>query len=244
MALLLPAVALFSQNTFPSTGNVGIGTTTPGVQLDVIGTVRTNGFNINATGNDAVVTSTHGTDQFNLIGTYSGWDPYGVYVAAYNAGNAGASGITTAAQHIYLGNPTWNSNYLSVNLMNGGVGIGTTNTNDPNNRLFVETGIRTRKVTVDQATWPDYVFSPGYRLASLDSLEGYIAANHHLPELPSADSVAKNGVELGAGESALLKKVEELTLYVIELNKQNAQLQKEVDALKAANATTPGSPRR
>jgi len=153
---------------------------------------------------------------------------------AYNASNATVSGWSAlAAQHVYIGTNAYNNtNYVYVNLMNGSVGIGTSNTNDPNYRLFVETGIRTRRVTVDQATWPDYVFSPGYRLPKLDNLERYIATNHHLPEMPTADSVAAHGVELGAGQAALLKKVEELTLYVIDLNKKNERLEKEVEALK------------
>lgn len=239
-AFLSFSLPLFAQNTFPATGNVGIGNSSPQYPLDVYGTVSSSNLLLSnknpAAGADLTLQATYGTTQFDLVSVHQGWDPKAVYLAGYNASNATASGWTTlATQHVYIGTAAFNNtNYLYVNLMNGGVGIGTTNTNDPNNRLFVETGIRTRKVTVDQATWPDFVFSPGYRLSSLDSLEGYIVANHRLPDMPSADSVAKNGVELGSGEAALLKKVEELTLYMIELNKKNEQLQQEVEALKAS----------
>ena len=121
---------------------------------------------------------------------------------------------------------------LIVNSRTGNVGIGTLNVADVNYKLFVETGIRTRKVVVDQAIWPDYVFKPGYHTPSLDSVEQYIRANRHLPDMPSADSVAQNGLNLGENQAQLLKKIEELTLYVIELRK-------EVDELKQQNKQAP-----
>jgi hypothetical protein len=114
----------------------------------------------------------------------------------------------------------------------GTMGIGTVNTTDVNYKLFVENGIRTRKVKVDADSWPDYVFSSKYQLMSLEETEQYIANNSHLPGVPSADDVAKNGVELGENQAVLLKKIEELTLYVIEQNKQLMQLKKEVAELK------------
>ena len=226
------ALPLFAQlpNTspWPASGNVGIGTTTPQSALDVHGVISTYSMQIASPSNDNVLSSIHGTNSYNLIGTYAGWDQYAVYIAGYNAPISTASGVTTATQRVYIGNPTFSNNYLSVNFVTGGVGIGTNNTNDPNNRLFVETGIRTRKVTVDLATWPDYVFAAGYPLLPLDSLNRFIAANHYLPGMPSADSVAKNGLELGDSQAKLLKKVEELTLYVL-------QLKQELEEVKAEN---------
>jgi hypothetical protein len=122
-----------------------------------------------------------------------------------------------------------------VNSSTGNVGIGTLHVSDVNYKLFVETGIRTRKVVVDQATWPDYVFHPGYRTPSLDSVAQYIRTNRHLPDMPSAESVARNGLNLGENQAQLLKKIEELTLYVIELRK-------EVDELKQQNKKPALSP--
>ncbi len=234
-AFVLTSIHLFAQNTnpWPATGSIGIGTTTPLGSLDVRGQALASGFEIYNTGtgtnNDNYITSVYGTSTQHLIGTYHGWDPLGVYIAAYNASIPGS---TAVSQAVYIGNPTFNNNFMMVNLMTGAVGIGTTHINDGTNRLFVETGIRTRKVTVDQATWPDYVFRTGYRLPPLDGLARYIDANHHLPGVVNADSVAKNGLDLGANQAALLKKIEELTLYVIALDKKNTMLQKEVRRLK------------
>ena len=82
------------------------------------------------------------------------------------------------------------------------------------------------------AAWPDYVFAPHYELASLPQVEQFIQANHHLPGLPSATEVQNDGVELVTMQAVLLKKVEELTLYVIGLQKQNEALQARVSNLE------------
>jgi hypothetical protein len=117
---------------------------------------------------------------------------------------------------------------------NGSVGIGTRSVNDANYRLFVETGIRTRQVKVDVAAWPDYVFSKNYKRMSLASLETYISKNNHLPDIPSEKEVKDNGIELGKMNAKLLEKIEELTLYVIELKKEIDPLKKEIEQLKKA----------
>jgi hypothetical protein len=117
-----------------------------------------------------------------------------------------------------------------VNSRTGNVGIGTLNINDATYKLYVETGIRTRKVKVDQAGWPDYVFHPTYQLRPLGELEQFIQQQHHLPEVPSAEEVQKNGLDLGENQAALLKKIEELTLYIIEQNKRIEKLEAKVNA--------------
>jgi hypothetical protein len=99
------------------------------------------------------------------------------------------------------------------------VGIGTTN---PNQKLTVNGTIYSKEVKVDlQVPGPDYVFEPTYQLPSLTEIESYIKANKHLPEVPSAKEMEANGINLSEMNMLLLKKVEELTLYVIELKKEN-----------------------
>ena len=100
-------------------------------------------------------------------------------------------------------------------------------------------GAKKVKVTQDATVWPDYVFDSSYKLQSLESIETFIKANKHLPEVPSSAEVKEAGVDVGDHQALLLKKVEELTLYMIqqqkqmiELNAKNEKLQKEVEELK------------
>ncbi|MEQ1553543.1 MAG: hypothetical protein ABL929_05155 [Ferruginibacter sp.] len=88
------------------------------------------------------------------------------------------------------------------------------------------------KVQLDGA-WPDYVFDKKYKLQSIDDLELFIKRDKHLPGIPSAEQVKIEGVEVGDMQKRLLEKIEELTLYLIEINKENKDLRKEVEALKA-----------
>lgn len=108
-------------------------------------------------------------------------------------------------------------------LTNGNVGIGTAN---PLARLSVNGNILAKeiKIKTDIAV-PDYVFDPNYQLSSLSSIEDYIKKHRHLPEIPSATDIQKDGVDLTAMNLALLKKVEELTLHLIAK-------EKEIDELK------------
>lgn len=102
-------------------------------------------------------------------------------------------------------------------------------------RLYVEDGIRTEQLKVDIAAdngWADYVFEEDYPLKSLDEVESYINANKHLPDVPSAEQMVKNGLNVAEMDALLLRKIEELTLYVIDLKKQNNVLQQQLNNLK------------
>lgn len=85
-----------------------------------------------------------------------------------------------------------------------------------------------------QGNWPmpDYVFEGSYELMSLDSLHAYVTKNKHLPEVPSAKDVAENGLDVAAMEGVLLKKVEEMTLYIIELKKRLDEQQAKIEQLE------------
>ena len=82
------------------------------------------------------------------------------------------------------------------------------------------------------ADWPDYVFASGYDLTELKKVERFILENKHLPDVPSASDIKKDGLDLGAMNAVLLKKVEELTLYIIDLKKDVEQLKAEKAAVK------------
>lgn len=115
---------------------------------------------------------------------------------------------------------------------NGNIGIGTSN---PTAKLAVNGDIKaTRvKVTTNAADWPDYVFSTSYQLPGLLQLEEYIRKHQHLPGVPSAEEVKKEGsADLGSMNEILLRKVEELTLYMIELKKENTALKGRIESLE------------
>lgn len=104
----------------------------------------------------------------------------------------------------------------------GNVGIGTTN---PQAKLAVNGEIFGTRVKVTQAGWADFVFDEGYKLPGLAEVENYIKNNKHLPEIPSAAEVEKEGLDVGEMNKRLLQKVEELTLYIIQQDKSISELQ-------------------
>jgi hypothetical protein len=118
----------------------------------------------------------------------------------------------------------WNGASLFINSDNGYIGIGTTS---PIYRLDVNGTIHAKEVKVDLNGWPDFVFTPTYKLKNLYEVEQYIIANGKLPEIPSAKDVEQNGINIGDMQARLLQKIEELTLYTIEQNKKIIELEKQ-----------------
>jgi hypothetical protein len=211
--------------TFQSSGNVGIGVPDPKNILDVNGVGR---FRRNGSASEGLEI---GGDALSLVG----WGANNPYIQWVNADNT---------RQGYMG---WNTNRLSLVLENGfnftveqgNVGIGTTT---PDQKLTVKGIIHTNEVRVD-VNWPiapDYVFEPDYDLTSLADIESYVKENKHLPEVPSAKEMEKEGMNLKEMNLLLLKKVEELTLYLIEQNKINQSLQSKVQNLemKVENLST------
>jgi hypothetical protein len=101
--------------------------------------------------------------------------------------------------------------------------------------LYVGKGILAEKVRVavnGTSFWADYVFDTKYKLASLKSVEKYIKENNHLPNVPSAQEVAEKGIDFAEMQATLLRKIEELTLYTIQQQKEIEKLKKEMKKLK------------
>lgn len=111
----------------------------------------------------------------------------------------------------------------------GDVGIGTPN---PQAKLAVNGTARMREVVVTLDGWPDEVFEEDYRLRPLAEVAGFINSHGHLPDIPPADEVAAKGVAVGDMQSRLLRKIEELTLYLIELQGENRRLQQRIEVLE------------
>ena len=116
---------------------------------------------------------------------------------------------------------------------NGNVGIGITN---PTHKLTVDGTISASEVKVSNTPNSDYVFEPDYPLLPLSQVEMHIKEKKHLPGIPSAEEFKQNGVGLGEMDDMLLRKVEELTLYVIEQNKDTEKLLESIAELKRENA--------
>jgi hypothetical protein len=102
-------------------------------------------------------------------------------------------------------------------------------------KLLVQGGILTEKIKValkSSGDWADYVFEKGYNLVPLEEVEKFTMENKHLPNVPSADEMVKNGIDVNETSKMFMEKIEELTLYIIEMNKEVKGLRQELDSLK------------
>ena len=120
-------------------------------------------------------------------------------------------------------------------LVDGQVGVNVLNSGDlvSGYSLCVNGGIMTTKVTIKYYYhWPDYVFDPDYTLMPLSELKEFVTVQRHLPDIPSEEEVMANGIEVDEMQGLLVKKIEELTLYTIQLKEQLDALQSELNQLK------------
>ena len=98
--------------------------------------------------------------------------------------------------------------------------------------LAVNGPITAQSLKLKQSSWSDYVFDSTYRLPQLAEVESYIHREHHLPGIPSAAAIQKDSLDVGAGQAALLKKIEELTLYTIEQKKEIEEMRSRMERLE------------
>ncbi|MBS1918296.1 MAG: hypothetical protein JST87_18665 [Bacteroidetes bacterium] len=225
---------LFSQKTGASTyndlmallgnGNVGIGIINPLYKLDLQTANQYDGIHLryNTTGWVHMAANSLAVGAWNSI-TQAG--DAGLLFGGSAVGN-GTFGFVIAP---------WANATTGMRLdQNGNVGIATANTQGY--QLAVNgSAVFTKAVVKLYNTWPDYVFDPKYSLPSITELEEYIQKNKHLPEVPSSADIEKNGVDLGANQAQLFKKIEELTLYIITQNKEIENLKnqnKEFEGMK------------
>lgn len=210
-------------------GNVGIGTNLPQVRLhigvDVLNNTPNHSPNMSAdlfASNGIVVSEGKSISYSNSYEShgYSRYDYNGSYSTEGRMVHFGYYGLSFATRQ-GLG--------LIIKGNDNNVGIGTA---DPTEKLSVNGNIRAKKLIISQQNWSDYVFNKGYKLRSLSEVNNFLKANQHLPDIPSASEVLENGINVGDMQALLLKKIEELTLYVIQLNK-NIELQKIINNRQA-----------
>ena len=226
--------------TDPISGDVGIGTATIPHGSVGIAKLAIEGTNANAAGPHVQFTTA--SDNYPLIQILP-WthDNINIFFDAYYDGinkssDAGSSFLITKGADAFRirydvaaagGAITWNEGIALTNA--GNVGIGTANPGTY--KLAVVGKIRAFEVVVETG-WSDFVFADDYPLMPLPEVEAYIQAHKHLPDIPSEKEVAENGVSLGQTQALLLQKVEELTLYMIDLKKENEALKARVAELE------------
>jgi hypothetical protein len=202
----------FAQTLNIYNGNVGIGTTNPVSALNVVrgGTNATNDYS------SIHITTTGSGSIYGPILYLNGISGTAGRMWGLVSSGQSDAGATGAAGNFAIYDASAGVSRLIIN-SSGYVGIGTT---IPKEALSVNGNIRSKEIKVETANWPDYVFKPQYVLPSLLEVKKYIDQNHHLPEIPSEAEVIKNGVNLGEMVKLQTKKIEELTLYLIEKDKQ------------------------
>jgi len=201
--------------TVQGNGNVGVGIAAPAHPLHVSGRVGAAGLVLES--NTPAINTAQAAQYLHIYNHQSG------------ANGLKAGGVLVSDDYSYAA-PTKNDL-----IVKGKVAIGTPLSSNPNNYSLAvngQIGAKDVRVEASSATWPDYVFEPAYPLPSLKEVEAYLKVHKHLKEIPSAREVAANGHQLGEMDALLLKKIEELTLYLIEQNQRMEAQQQEIQALK------------
>jgi len=253
----------FSQN-----GNVGIGGFSgPGVplgRLDVIGSGTTSSSNTFLLRNSNLDTILRVRDDGRMGIGYNGT----TYGRTINLGGTGINFYTsneaafggavfpTDTSLVIWSNSNAN-NYLVLQPLWGNTGVGTYTPNAKFHvngaqligsnsartatgyELSVDGEIMCENLVMQNSTsWPDYVFKDDYKLMPLEELKKLISINKHLPNIPSAAEMEKDGIHLAEMTKKMMEKIEELTLYIIDLNSKNTELTEKIEKLeKQANKT-------
>lgn len=210
-------------------GNIAIGTTNLGLaRLTVIAGAQ----------NDGIWTSGTGTANLAFLNNMTS----GAWNALSQPGDnmilwKGSAPDNANSGGLVLG--PWSSAVSGAGMRityTGNVLIGKYSQANTAYKLDVSGPARADKIVVN-TTGADFVFDSAYALSPLSQVETYIRQNHHLPDIAPAAQMQQEGLDVGANQTRLLQKIEELTLYVIELNKKNELLQKKVEKLEARSAS-------
>lgn len=208
----------------PFGGNVGVGTNfTPEYKLHLYATgeqlMKIDGSNSLVLFHDRISNAQYG---FLRAWTNNPFNPagyYGLEIGVPPAGNDPIKRLMFST----------NYNLRMVIMEDGNVGIGTINPG--NYKLAVNGIIRAKEIRVNTG-WADYVFEDDYQLKSLEEVEKYVKENKHLPNIPTAEELQRDGVNISELQTKMMAKIEELTLYLIEANKKISNLETLVKSKK------------
>ncbi|MFH6982779.1 myosin/kinesin family protein [Marinoscillum luteum] len=169
------------------------------------------------------------TDKISLVSNLGSLgDIISLYGDRLGNTNMYGFGIETNGGVLYNKAASGYNWYINTNADQGTSAIMMLNSSE----LVVDGKIRSEEVKVEIINGPDYVFEPDYELRTLEETKEFITENKHLPEIPSAKEMEANGVDLGDMNMRLLKKIEELTLYQIQLMEEMEGMKKELQELK------------
>jgi len=226
-------------------GYIGIGTVNPQSMLHTV----TNGDDIDAGGSKQYSqgliiegrtggrSATIGAQlEFVIPANTDGLNPWGqgrIITVAGNSSSGNAVGkMIIGTRRMFDKKGTGQQWFYGDDIVIDGVGNVGIGTLSPKEKLSINGKIRAHEIKVETANWHDYVFSKNYGLPTLQSVEKYIEQNGYLQEMPSAKEVESNGINVGEMNAKLLKKIEELTLYLIDLDKKVNKLSTENKELK------------
>lgn len=222
------AQSLFS-NTFPLNGNVGVGILTPTSKLHVNSTTSSVAIRVSANQpgntNNSFMDMAIPRNNNNYSSLANAYDV--VLRAAPGAGKFLVTN-TGIGSTVFATGGFGNETERMVITVDGNIGIGKSN---PTDKLEVNGRIHARSVKVDLDDWPDYVFLSNYSLTPLKKVEQFIENNGHLENVPSAQEIMNKGLDLGAMDKVLLEKIEELTLHLIQKEKEIEAIKTEKDDL-------------
>lgn len=223
-------------NTYFNGGNVGIGTESPTVKLDVNGDIKANMLHLRSVnpgssyvyshiyypGHSLVIGSPQGNWSINNIELKPGGSKSGAIYSTLSLFTSPNEGVHERKILFHTqGNSFFNG---------GNVGIGTDN---PQKLLDVKGTIHAQNIEVNLNGWSDFVFDKDYKLPTLLEVEAHINEHNRLPDIPSEKQVKEEGINIGEMQAKLLQKIEELTLYVIDQNKKIEEQHQQIEALKS-----------
>jgi len=220
---------------------VGIGTDTPDAKLDIQGPTNSTSTILNVRNNYSGTSNLYGIDSYAVPSDGYGYGARmrGGYIGAYGWAVGGNSDRTIYGVYGYAsgGGRGYGVYSFSDMKVRQRLFVGTSTTMEdasPNVEVLVDGEIACEELIVEKSEdWPDYVFQDDYKLRSIYDLEKSIQEKGHLPGIPSAQEVEEGGLKVGEMQYKMMEKIEELTLYVIQLKKENDELRAMITADQA-----------